>query len=209
MSRKKTVKTAKITATIVPTDSTLRQRIDAYMATTEAGFDWEKHYKQGKDGSDDLFQAAINTEKIDDAEGFYYYECGSVSIDPEADKPLPFSAHWERIKATTPDALYRLLYLIRPVSVDFSDMYKSGLFLFRSVDKRFLVSVYLFKYELGLYFYCPKEAMSDKSNIVIAGMPGSDNGMQCTDPDGIAFFEMVKKAVTQEWMVYGGNNFSV
>ena len=200
----------KIEPEIVEELPLLRPRVNAYMATAVEGYDWEN----SNDSPGDLFRQTINSEPIKRTEK--YYACGSIRVNTAEDIAKEAELYNRlgikqdaAIAASTPDALYRLLYLIRPSEVDFSDMYKTCLFTFRSVDKRFMVAVQLFKYEVGLYFYCRKEYVGGKGSGVIAGMPGSDNGWNCTDPDGIAFFEMIKKAVGNKWMVYDGNNFEV
>jgi hypothetical protein len=155
---------------------------------------------------DELFREAIATEWPKGTrwpkgkKGFR--DCGSAG-------------RWDgKIKISdTPRGLYRLLYLVRPKKVDFSDMYKSEMFRFFSKDLRFMVIVYLFKYELSLYFYCRADLVEDKQAgqaiRVIAGAPGSNNGLRCTNEEGRKFFEMVARAAKFKWMVYGGNDFEV
>lgn len=123
---------------------------------------------------------------------------------------------WERFTSfgstpvtNTPEALYRLLFLLNPTSVDFSNMCKSKLFTFSSCDGRFWVDVHLFKYELGLYFSAPKETVIGQGRDFFAGHPGADNGWSLSDEDGQRFFEMVKMAANYEWTVYSGNDFKV
>lgn len=147
---------------------------------------------------DDLFREQIAAEMPEGKEMPEYGECGSTG------------RHAGDVLITdTPRSLYRLLYLVKPKAVDFSDMYKSEMFHFFSKDFRFLVQVYLFKYELGLYFYCLPELLEGKGRGVWAGMPGANNGYLCKDEAGRKFFEMVAKAANYKWMVYGGNDFEV
>lgn len=120
-----------------------------------------------------------------------FYSCGSVAVDK------------------TPESLYRLLYLCQPKNVDFSDMYKTRLWSFTSRDERFLVMVHLFKYELGLYFACPKECLTGKGSGVMGGWPGADNGVGCSDETGLDFFRLVVAMAKREQDVYPGNNFKV
>jgi len=133
-------------------------------------------------------------------EGFV--ECGSTG------------RHFGKIKVKdTARGLYRLLFLVRPKKVDFSDMYSSEMFHFFSADLRFMVRVYLYKYELGLYFYCRRSLMSNdqdgRAMQIYCGVPGVDNGLRCNDQDGQRFFEMVVRAAKFKWLVYGGNDFEV
>lgn len=171
---------------------TFRQTVDRVLAMMQPGFDWDAYYEQDEyDSLEDLFRKCCIVGLPEGDEQKKYFECGSVEIKD------------------TPDSLYRILYLLKPARVNFSDMYKTCLLGFYSADKRFLVTAELYKYELGLYFYCPKEALGGNGSIVQGGWPGCDNGTHCTDEDGKAFFEMVTRAANYEWEVYPGNNFKV
>lgn len=172
-------------------EKTFRQKVDQVLAMLKPDFDWDKHYEQDNDGPDDLFRECIAVGWPEGDEAKNYVECGSAEVE------------------NTPSALYRLLYLCRPSKVDFSDMYKVHLFGVFSSDKRFLVEVYLFKYEIGLYFYCPRESLAGTGSFVVGGWPGCDNGFRCSDEDGSAFFQMVTQAANYTWPVYPGNNFEV
>lgn len=166
----------------------MREQIDLIMAMLQDDFDYEAHdYPQiGEE-----FRRTISTN-VTEAEA-KYIECGSCDLED------------------TPYALYRLLWLVNPSEpIDFSDMYKHEVLAFMSADKRFLVSAYLFKYELALYFYALRELVdTSEASAVWAGMPGAYNGTRCTDDDGNAFFEMVRTVLNTEHCVYGGNNFDV
>lgn len=176
-------------------ERTLRQKIDRVMEMLDPAFDWEAYWEteesNHEDSLDNLFRQCIVVGFPEGSASKHYRECGSTAVED------------------TSKALYRLLYLARPKSLDFSTMYKSWLFGFFSADRRFLVSVEWYKYELGLYFYCPKEAIGGRGHGVQMGMPGADNGWHVEDPDGRAFFDMVTKAVNSTWMVYPGNDFTV
>lgn len=106
-------------------------------------------------------------------------------------------------------ALYRLVFLCGPKSVDFSNFYKSYLFGFSSKDHKWAVAVRIHKGAIGLYFYCPKEHWQSRGQEWILGAPGADNGWACTSPDGNAFFDLIKQLVETPLMIYGGNNFEV
>jgi len=152
-------------------------------------YDWEKHYRTYCFDEKDLFKQCCFIGMP--AKGDNFCQCGSIKA-PD-----------------TPKALYRILYLLGPENIDFSNMYKSYLFTFGSIDKRFWVQVEFFKYELGFYFYAPKETVINNNCGIIAGWPGADNGWHTTDEDGKLFFEMVEKAVNYPISVYPGNNFVV
>lgn len=169
------------------TKSTL-ERIQFVRSMMEEGFDWKgNHYPS----FDEEFRSLIN-KKVEGVEYEKYVECGSYRPND------PVSA------------LFRLLWLIEPSGVDFSDMYKTRLFSFMSIDARVIITVELYKYEPALYFYAPKSSV-DSSNTsgVWCGVPGADNGQLLTDETGNAFIEMVKKAVSTPHMIYGGNKFEV
>jgi len=121
-----------------------------------------------------------------------YHDCGSYKAED------------------TPKGLYRLLYLLEPEAVDFSSMYRGQLFAFASADDRFLVKVFLFEYELGLYFLAPEETIDrSEAACVPAAWPGADNRIRCTDPAGVAFFDVVRKMVEREYEVYPVGDFKV
>lgn len=151
--------------------------------------DCDLDYLENGDDAEDLFREAITLEAPENPDLF---QCGSY-------KP-----------SDTTKCLYRLLWLCEPPNVAFNDMYKKRLFSFYSTDKRFAVTVELFKFELGLYFYAPR-ATIDTSGMspFTAGDPDADNGQVLTDEVGKQFFEAVKLAVEHEWCVYGGNDFVV
>ena len=165
-------------------DPSTLEALRAWASRPRAQWDYDTH----EDGPDDIFRSLIRP--IARVPPGQYFDCGSRRV------------------ADTPAALYRLLFLCRPESVEFSDMYKTRLFAFTSSDGRFLVSVELFKYELGLYFACTRECLLGKGSGVIAGWPGADNGWRCTE-DGQAFFGLVWAMSHRKLEVYPGNNFSV
>jgi len=153
-------------------------------------YDWDTH--DSDDYPEKLFRECTQVGwPENEEESKKYVECGSVEAEDTA------------------KGLYRLFYLLKPKSVDFSDMYKNRLFGIFSADKRFLVEVYLFKYELGLYFFAPRETIKGEGSCVVAGWPGADNGWHCDDEDGNAFFKMVEQAADYTWDVYPGNDFKV
>lgn len=116
-------------------------------------------------------------------------------------------------RSATPHDLYRLMYLFRPHHVDFTDMYKDGLFGLVSPCGRFAASFYLYKYELaGSFKVEPELAKRTRpvGNIEITcGVPGSNNGVATTDKDALRWFRMITLALHRKWDVYSGNNFVV
>ena len=111
----------------------------------------------------------------------------------------------------TAAGLYRLLWLCKPKSVAFDDMYKTTLFCVMPPDQSCLIQVYLFKYALALYFYAPKSEVGSTFNNhgVISGAPGHDNGWTCTNENVNLFVQLLVKTLETTQMVYGGNNFEV
>lgn len=152
-------------------------------------FDWEAN---GYPEFEEEFQALINLDAIPSENTDRYYECGSY-------KP-----------SDTTTCLYRILWLAAPKQVDFSDMYKHTLFDFMSADGQCVVRVYLYKYELALYYYAPKHLMdTSEASPVWGGWAGADNGVRITDPTVQAFIDLVQKSIEYTHMVYGGNDFEV
>jgi len=73
------------------------------------------------------------------------YEIGDMHLPPS-------------LKASSPDALYRLLHFVQPKKlVSPMDYYKGGIFRFFSPERRYLCWVAFHKCEVELSFYCPRE----------------------------------------------------
>lgn len=178
---------------------TLDQQLDRLSAMFADDYDWDAHWERDEMNADpdDVFRECFKTITMpipeDSPEDLKGFACGSAKVDD------------------TPHALYRLLYLAKPVAVDFSDMYKSGaLFVLASPDRRFFASVETYKYELGIYFYAKdKESIGGEGTGIIGGWPGEDNRRHIADPLGAKFFDVLQKAVNRKWNVYSGNNFEV
>lgn len=114
----------------------------------------------------------------------------------------------------TPVDFYRLMYLCKPVGVDFDDLYGAGLFGIRSPCGRFGVSFSFWKYTLMGTFYVAKgfAVSTDKGHgplTIMSSIPGADNGVATTHPDALRFFRMVTKALDVPWEMYPGNNVVV
>jgi hypothetical protein len=100
------------------TKKTFRQKVDQILTMLKPDFDWDKHYEQDDpDDLDDLVRECAIVGWPEGEEAKKYLECGSAEVQ------------------STPAALYRLLYLLKPKSVDFSGMYKTHLFGIFSDDK--------------------------------------------------------------------------
>jgi hypothetical protein len=120
------------------------------------------------------------------------YDCGSVEL------------------ADTPKALYRALFLFKPVGLSFKDMYKGTLLTLASPDYSLVATVEFFKYELAVYFSASKDHVSGtKGSAIIGGAPGSDNGIQFKGEVATAWFGFLVDLLNRQWMVYGGNDFEV
>ena len=168
----------------------MKKKIQTLLEMLSPEFDWDNHWEKDRAESvEEVFRKCVKL--ADSAEGDYH-DCGSYKAED------------------TPKAIYRLFYLLEPEAVDFSNMYRGDLFYFVSVDKRFMVRVALFEYELGLYFLAP-EATIDKSEEVCvpSAWPGADNKIRLTDQSGIDFFEIVKQIVEREFEVYSVGGFRV
>jgi hypothetical protein len=113
------------------------------------------------------------------------------------------------VKCEGPCSLYIAMFLSRPKSVDFSDMYKASLLCWCSPDYRFVASFELFKYEPALYFSASKELVCGQASSIQAGAPGADNGISSNDPLFLRWCKLLETCLDREWMVYGGNDFKV
>lgn len=62
------------------------------------------------------------------------------------------------LKASSPDALYRLMHVVEPARLvaKSRDYYKGGVFRFYSADRRYVCWVGFHKCEVDLTFYCPR-----------------------------------------------------
>lgn len=169
----------------------MREQIQKVLKMLSPDFDWENHWeKDNAEGIEDEFRKCVKV--LASEQGGDHHGCGSYKAED------------------TPKGLYRLLYLLEPEAVDFSNMYRGQLFAFVSADERFLVKVSLFEYELGLFFLAPEETIdTSEAACVPAAWPGADNRIMCTDPVGVAFFDMVRKIVEHEYEVYSVGDFKV
>lgn len=123
----------------------------------------------------------------------------------------------------TPRCLYRFLYLWGPPSLDFSDMYKSGIALI-NLNGAAVASLAFYKYELAGYFYVPKDDLIVKPVPAIAtpagplfvssGIPGIEDDDEYRPQliEGSKAEEEIQAFITlleMEHEVYSGNNFRV
>jgi hypothetical protein len=156
-----------------------------------ADFDWQAHWqKEDAESIEEVFRQCVKV--VDPPDDGDYQDCGSYKAED------------------TPKGLYRLLFLLEPKGLDFSSMYRGQLFAFVSADERFLVKVYLYEYELGLYFLAPEEAIDKSDGVCVpSAWPGADNRIRLTNPMGIEFFEMVREIVEHELEVYPVGEFRV
>lgn len=169
----------------------MKEELNRLKEMMSPDYDWEKHYDKNLDGIEDIFRKYFLT--ILPASNLKGFECIGFDIDD------------------TPRALYRALYLGKPESVDFSDMYKTGmLFGFASPCGSFFSIITLFKYEFGVYCYCKnREDISGQLYGVRGGWPSCDNGVCCNSPNGQLWFDVLKMALNFKHGVYPGNNFEV
>lgn len=157
--------------------------------------------------------------RIDDAPEVFEDKFGDErDIFRSAIRPWPEEG-WTGIEVgnvkfhDTPADFYRLLYLCKPVALDFDDMYGCGLFGITSPCARFAMQFYFHKYELAAFQSVvadlaertrPEYALS-----ITCGIPGADNGVATTDKDANQWFSMVASALKRKWGVYPGNDFEV
>jgi hypothetical protein len=123
----------------------------------------------------------------------------------------------------TPKCLYRFLYLWRPRTLDFSDMYKSRIALI-DLKGAALASLKFYKYELAAYFYVPGGDIIVKPVLVIetpagplfvsSGIPGIEDDSKYRPQlvEGSKAEEEIQAFITlleMQHEVYSGNNFRV
>ena len=134
----------------------LAQRYDAMREVIESGGDVED------DSLDSVFRRLCIRRTWPKGREYPSSPCfGSANrwnfnVDPKpdySDHELPPS-----LKATSPDALYRLLHVVEPARLvtKTRDYYKGGVFRFYSADRRYVCWVGFHKCEVDLTFYCPR-----------------------------------------------------
>ena len=159
------------------------------------------------DSAEDVFRSAIRpwvgSKK--------FVEVGNTKFGVLPEK----QGDWTPLRESdTPRDFYRLLYLTKPVGLDFNDLYGDSLFGIVSPCGRFAMSFYWHKYELAAYQFVVKElavrTREERGAFSIqCGIPGVDNGVATMDKDAARWFKMVSMALGREWDVYGGNDFVV
>lgn len=177
----------------------MKKKLELLKKMMSPGYDWEAHWERDKpnSGIDDLFRQCYRWHDYRKRNRAHNTsDCGSVKF------------------TDTPKALYRMLYLLEPAVVDFSDMYKTGTLVdITDPDELYLCSFQLWKYEASFIFACPREFLIDEQTgqrfRITCGIPGVDNGLRCSDPLANLFFEVATIALNFEHDVYGGNNFKV
>ena len=156
----------------------------------------------------DLIMDGLEGDSVDPA---LFRECYRVhSYDENGNRPVGTVPCGSVAFEDTPKTLYRLLYLLGPKSVDFSEMYKSGgIVEIHSPDYQFCATAQFFKYELGLYFHCAVEHRGGPSTSVRAGWPGANNEEYCISKLGKCWYEVLVECLDHELDVYPGSSFSV
>lgn len=148
--------------------------------------------KFGHEDPRDIFRSAIRPWP---EEGWTGVEVGNTKFDE------------------TPSDFYRLLYLCKPVAMDFDDMYGCGLFGITSPCGRFAMQFYFHKYELAAFQLVTgdlaKRTRREGALSIHCGIPGTDNGVTTTDEDANQWFAMIASALKRKWSVYSGNDFEV
>jgi len=185
----------------------IKDRVDELAPNPENTEDFFRSKTGGCEDAEEAFRRAIRPW-----EGTWRcVEVGSTQFGKmwKNRGPLP-----PRRTHATPVDFYRLMYLCKPVGVDFDDLYGAGLFGIRSPCGRFGVSFAFWKYTLSGRFYVAKDfAVRTREErgplIITSGIPGSDNGVGTTHPDALRFFRMVTKALRTPWAMYPGNGVVV
>ena len=174
------------------TEQETSEKLDLLERMFQPDFDWAAWWEDHDVGADDVFRECYRWHDYSKGNRpFGTVDCGGIMCDD------------------TPRALYRICFLAKP-AIDFGDMYKTGSMVdLCSPDYRFVASVQLWKYEVGVYFFCPPDLVAGTPHGVQAGRPSADNGVRCGDAFGNRWFELLGHALAREWDVYPGNNFRV
>ena len=109
----------------------------------------------------------------------------------------------------TPKALYRVLILIRPARLSFGDMHKTRLLTLVDPTGELAALFEFYKYEAAIYFVAKKRHIEGRGRNIICGLPGSDNGFTTATDYSREWFSLLVDCLNREWMVYGGNDFTV
>ncbi|MFI5297737.1 MAG: hypothetical protein ACHREM_06515 [Polyangiales bacterium] len=167
--------------------------------------DWRNDYDKlterfGHDGAAEVFRDAIRPWK---------YKWRGITVGRvqfgKLRKAFPSDAHPTR-RANTPADLYRLFFLMRPIGVDFDDMYGKGMFGITSPCRRFAMGFHFHKYELVAYLYVRTTlAVRDPASTVNYKVCDTGTHQQ----DAARWFRMVSAALRRKWDVYPGNNLSI
>lgn len=160
--------------------------------------DWESYLEEHDENL---------TEKI----RLLFNECFKRhSYEEQGKRPIPTYECGSYEVQDTPKVLYRLLYLIRPEKIDFSDMDNSKTLIeFCSPCYNFCASIRFYNYELGVYFHCSKKNVESQGKTVIRGWPSADNGCKCISEEGNLWFNTLIECLNREYEIYPGNNFCV
>ena len=125
----------------------MQKQLELLKQMMSLDYDWEAHWERDEpdSGIADIFRQCYKWHDYGNGNRLHKTsDCGSVKF------------------ADTPKALYRILYLMKPAVVDFSDMYKTGSLVdLTDPDELYLCSFQLWKYESAFYFSCPKEYLID------------------------------------------------
>ncbi len=167
--------------------------LDLLLRMFHEQFDWEQWYKTNGASPDEVFRRVAK---------WHDYRKGNRPVGTG-----PCGGHEFE---DTPKALYRALYLLRPETLDLSDMYKTGTLIdFCSPCYRFECSFQLFKYEACVYFGCAQEFAEGRLSGVQGGWASCNNGVTCNSELGKKWFDVMVKSLERPWAVYPGNDFKV
>ena len=147
----------------------------------------------------------------DDPEGDLKAELGNLYrvLDWDAAPPSELFDCGSSRLTDTPKALYRVLFLFRPQRLSFGDMYKTRLLTLVDPTGKLAALFEFYKYKAAVYFAAKKRHIEGRGSNVICGLPGSDNGARCSTEYSRQWFSLLVDCLNREWMVYGGNDFTV
>jgi len=182
----------------------MKEKLLTLQSMIEPDFDWDKY---------------CLSNRLDEGDGNgcfeeLFEECFKLHDYGAGTRPIGTIECGSHKFKDSPTSMYRFLWLMKPKSVDFSDMYKSETLIeVCSPDYEFCVAFAFFKYEFSCRFHVAEKHILDKRTpgrfYVQCGIPGSDTGKSCSSDIGNLWFSVLMKTLDTRHCLYGGNDFYV
>jgi hypothetical protein len=186
----------------IPAPADYEYLLDTGIAMTKDTFDWEGRDKKAPANITDVWERVTGPGLDESCWEFplALVELGRIKLEEE-----------ESLRV-----MYRFFYYSQPISVDFSDMYKTSLCGIVARDYRCAVVLELWKFEPVLTFYVVPEvlkveALEGELSIKYFGPVETLEEVfeGCVDTTVMKWLTFVHAAVTTRTMIYGNNDFEV